>query len=664
MVTCYRFGTPIETGAVVKKCIPEKELFPHKVEGETISFTFAVEEEDQVFGLGENVRGMNKRGWTYTNYAFDNPNHQEDTHSLYGAHNFFVLAGANYVGIFVDFPGEVTFDVGYTNRKELKVTVQGTDFDVYYIEAGSILKIVKEFRGLIGTSYIPPKWGFGLGQSRWSYPTEADVLEVARQYKECDFPLDSIYLDIDYMERYKDFTVSKDNFPDLKGLAERFAKEDLHLVPIIDAGVKIEKGYDVYEEGVEKGYFCKDADGKDFVTAVWPGRTHFLDVLNSEARAWFGDFYKRLLDLGIDGFWNDMNEPSIFYTERGLKSIMDAFDEIRGKENLDLDVWFAFLGKVGAVSHNPEDHKLFYHNMDGKLVRHDKVHNLFGTYMTKAAAEAFEKYEPDKRILMYSRSSYVGMHRYSGIWMGDNKSWWSHLLMNLQMLPGLNMVGILYTGADMGGFGSDTTEDLLMRWLAVSAFTPLMRNHSSKGTRFQEPYRFAEKDAIRGLIQARYKLIPYLYSEFVKCAKRDDMMFRPLCFDFPQDRIARNVEDQLFVGESIMIAPVYTQNATGRNVYLPEPMKLIRLGVNEDLVGVDLEVGWHYLEVPLTDILVFIRSGHLLPLGKAVDRVSKLSDEDIILLGQDGCSYEYYNDDGYTKEIDLEKSMKLLTKGR
>ena len=307
----------------------------------------------------------------------------------------------------------------------------------------------------------------------------------------------------------------------------------------------------------------------------------FPDFLNEEARRWFGEKYKILLDYGIDGFWNDMNEPAIFYTEDHLKEVFLQLKDYEGK-NLDIRSFFNMQGIVGGLANNPDDYKRFYHEYKGKRYRHDKVHNLFGYNMTRAAGEAFERLSPDKRILMFSRSSYIGMHRYGGVWCGDNKSWWSHLLLNIQQMPALNMCGFLYSGADVGGFGADVTEDLLMRWTEFGIFTPLFRNHSAEGTRRQELYRFSDTESFKNIVNLRYSFIPYLYSEFMKAVNSDGMLFTPPAFEYPDDDMAYEVEDQLFVGDSIMIAPVYRQNATGRYVYLPEEMKLCRFRSYDD----------------------------------------------------------------------------------
>jgi len=486
-----------------------------------------------IYGLGEAVRGINKRGHLYINYNADDPHHHEDTNSLYGAHNFIIISGTKNIGLFFDYPGEITFDIGYTDYSTLKVSAKKADLYLYVITEDSAYDVVKSFRKMIGRSYIAPKFAFGYGQSRWGYRTKEDFIEVLREHRDNHIPLDMIYMDIDYMDSFKDFTYHKDNFADFPEFVAQMKAEKIHLIPIIDAGVKIEEGYDVYEEGIQNGYFCKKKDSNYFTAAVWPGYTHFPDFLNKDARKWFGHKYKMLLDDGIDGFWNDMNEPAIFHTPEGKKRLQELATEFAQNDDPSQDELWALSAKTLGVSNAREDYCAFYHNIDGKIVLHDEVHNLYGYNMTRAAGDAFEELSPNSRILMFSRSSYIGMHRYGGIWTGDNMSWWSHLLMNIKMMPSLNMCGFLYSGADLGGFGSNATEDLLLRWLAFGVFTPLMRNHSCDGTRLQEFFRFSHIERFRSIINVRYRLIPYIYSEYMKAALTDDMLFKPLAFDYP-----------------------------------------------------------------------------------------------------------------------------------
>lgn len=248
----------------------------------------------------------------------------------------------------------------------------------------------------------------------------------------------------------------------------------------------------ISEEGIKNNYFCNDIDGKPFVAAVQPGIVHFPDFLNKYVRLWFGKKYKFLVDKGIEGFWNDMNEPAIFYSEKRLQ---EAYKYIEGTKNKNLDIYsfFKLKDSVLGLSNNIDDYKSFYHDIDGEKVQHNKIHNLYGYNMTKSAAEGLKSIDENKRFLLLSRASSIGMHRYGGIWTGDNNSLCEHLEMNIKMMPNLNICGYMYTGADTGGFGGHCTEDLLTRWMEFSIFTPLLRNHSAMGTRRQEPFTFNEK---------------------------------------------------------------------------------------------------------------------------------------------------------------------------
>lgn len=660
----YVFGEPVETAAVVEEMpvvegepegftlvpLSEEELQKEGLakknhSGEIISKETAADElaakeeavkkenpiqnkalvyrmrkTTRVYGLGEANRGINKRGFRYVSFCSDEPSHTEEKESLYGAHNFLLLVEQEHAfGIFVDNPGKVIFDIGYEEINTLRIIPKYPDMVLYIITGGSVEEILKRFRKMIGKSYVAPKWAFGFGQCRWSYETAEKVNEVIENYEKNDMLLSSVYMDIDYMQDYKDFTVNPERFPDFKQYVEKIRQKGIRLVPIIDAGVKIEEGYDVYEEGVAGGYFVQEQDGRNFTAAVWPGYTHFPDFLNEKASTWFGEKYSTLLDMGIEGFWNDMNEPAIFYSKNKveqLKKELTDMDIAKEEDRLLNGIRWEFA----ELQNNPEDYETMVHMVDGKPVCHDRVHNLYGYRMSRAAGEYFTKYRETKpdadEILLFSRASYIGMHRYAGIWMGDNCSWWSHILLNLKMLPSLNMCGFLYIGADVGGFGCHSTEDLVMRWMALGVFTPLFRNHSALNTREQECYQFTDTPAFKDILDARYRLLPYLYETYLEAVEQDEMMYRPLAFVYPEDEVAVNVEDQLFLGRELMIAPVYTQNATGRYVYLPENMTFVKFGRNGEVITQLLAKGVHFVKVALHEVPFFVREGKRIKLVK------------------------------------------------
>ena len=666
MIQRFSFGHPFPTQSVVLSLPAESSPVPFLTPDGT-GWRFTLSEQAAVYGLGEMPRGINKRGWHYIANNTDESRHSEDKLSFYGAHNFLLVRdGSTCFGLFVDFPGKVYYDIGYTRHDLFSFHTETSDYDLYLLSGGNENAICKEFRTLIGRSYIPPRWAFGLAQSRWGYKTEEDVREVARQYKEHDLPLDMICMDIEYMQDYADFTVNKERSPDLAKLSADLKAQGIRLVPIIDAGVRIDPNDPTCTEGVEKGYFCKKADGTPFVAAVWPGKAYFADFLRPEVREWFGHKYKALTDCGIAGYWKDMNEPSLFYSPERLRAFLNDMAALREKDNIEQEEFFPrVVGGAMGLMNSPADYASFYHEVDGQKVRHDQVHNLYGGSMTRAAGEAFADLRPGQRTLLYSRSSFIGSHRYSGIWLGDNNSSWAQLLANIQMMPSVQMCGFLYSGADLCGFSSDTTPDLALRWLEFGLLTPLMRNHSAVGTRMQEYYRFPEVlPAVRNMIRLRYALLPYLYSEFMKAALENTSYFRPLAFDYPDDPDAREVEDQLLLGEGLMAAPVYVQNAHGRHVYLPEPMKLLRLRAVDDYDEEILPAGRHYIRCALDEVLLFLRPGHIVPVAQPANNTSELDDASLTLWSflPDGESAEYrmYRDDGVTTEYEKKEHWKTL----
>ena len=647
MITKWVSGCPYKLDAVVQEvpAVDHAEGLAACALGNGLEFTRALGDGDRVYGLGETSRGINKRGCRLINYNVDNAHHRPDTVSLYGAHNFIIVSGQEHWGFFFDTPARVIFDIDVTTQGVLSVQCDSANVAVYSIREDSDKAVAESFLRIIGRSYIPPLWAFGFGQSRWGYKTKADFRAVADGYQKRGIHLDYLCMDIDYMDRFIDFTFNPKNFPDFGDFCKEMKERGIRLVPIVDAGLKIEPGNPVYEEGVAKNYFCKNKEGKDFQAAVWPGMTHFTDFFQPEAREWFGRQYAFYTEQGVEGFWNDMNEPAIFYSREGLAERLDHPPVPH--EDGTIDHFGQAIGWLN-LSNAPEDYARFYHKVDGKMVRHDQVHNLYGYNMTRAASEGLASIAPGKRFLLFSRSSCIGMHRYGGVWTGDNHSWWSHLLLNLKMLPSLNMCGFLYVGADLGGFNADTSRDLLLRWLALGVFTPLMRNHSGSDTRRQEFYQFEGPEDFRSVIETRYRLIPYLYSEYMKAALNGDMLFKPLAFVYPEDEIALQTEDQLMLGNEVMIAPVYTQNATGRMVYLPEEMLFVKFGPDGRITQEVLPAGTHFVKVALNEVPLFIRKGACIPVADPAQTVADIDPATIRMIGWPGASYDRYDDDGVT----------------
>lgn len=683
MIEKFTFGNPVETSAVVQQMDSAGKgavmQFGTVQNNWPFEWTYQMDTQDMVFGLGEAMQGINKRGSIYEMWCSDVPNQSEFTKSMYGAHSFIMLYNASKYnsicfGVFFDTSSLITFDIGNTDSSILRVKTEDTGVNVYVITPSpdrldsQPSDVIRQFHHLIGQNYIPPKWAFGFQQSRWGYKTEDDVRTVAENYRKNNLPLDAICLDIDYMEDYKDFTVNKERFPDMQKLCSDLKKDGIRLIPIIDAGIKAQDGFDVFEEGKNGGFLCTKEDGSVFTAGVWPGLSAFPDFTNKKARAWFGSYYKRLTDLGIEGFWNDMNEPALFYTKEGLQKAFDKFHELESKE-LDVDSFFEFTPISTSTSNSMDDYKSFYNTVPEtenrneekvEKIRHDKVHNLYGANMVRAASEAFDSISPDKRLLLYARASHTASHRWGGIWTGDNQSTWSHLEQEIKMLPSLNMAGFLYSGADIGGFGGDATRELVLRWLALGVFTPLMRNHCAWNGRNQECYAFENTEDFKSILDFRYALIPYLYSEFIKASVSGGMLIRPIGFDFADDIHALATEDQLMVGEGIMIAPVYKPNAASRYVYLPETMTKVTW-CNGRISTEEKQKGSYYINVPLNTVIFFVRKGMAVPLVRPAKDTSSIDSTKYAMVGS-GNSYRLYEDDGFTKSIDIVRGIRTISK--
>lgn len=658
----FRFGTPFNTEAVTlnidASSFCETENLPQfkcEKKDNTYLFTYVMNKKQCIFGLGESLGGMNKRSHNYRMWNSDDPSHTEEKDALYGSHPFFIISDENEkIGIFIDFPTEFHIDAGFTQYDILSIKVPSENFDLYIFTGNSELQIVREYLKLTGTPYMPPKWAFGFQQSRWSYPNENAVTDVADKMADAGIPCDAIYIDIDYMDNYKVFTVDENKFADFKKFTAEMKQRGIRLIPIIDPGVRVEENYSVYEDGVKNNYFCKESDGKtDFTAAVWPGLVHFPDFLNDNVRTWWGQLYHFLWDAGIDGIWNDMNEPAIFYTPRKLEAAKKKIAERTINNSWD---FFEIRDSLGTLANRRDDYAEMYHLPgDGKsgIVSHENLHNLYGLNMTRATVDEFKKDFPDKRIFLLTRSSSAGAHRMAAIWMGDNQSWWSHLLLHIQMLVSLNICGFFYTGADVCGFSGNVSNELALRWMQFAIFSPLFRNHAALGTRNQEPYNFDDKttNRMRHFIRTRYKLLPYMYTEFVNAVKTLTPLCTPTAF---YDKSCQSLEcqDEFFLGRSILVTPVYQPNAQGRNVYLAgnRPYLYVKLCNN----GLDnfniVQAGNFYAEYSADEVAFFIKENCGVPTGVLEEDGKTFNTVEIIAFVSGVATASYYEDDGETND--------------
>ena len=453
---------------------------------------------------------------------------------------------------------------------------------------------------------MPQKWTLGYQQSRWGYSvSQKQVEKIAENLRKYDLPCDVLHLDIDYMKGYRVFTWRKDTYEAPEEFIKKMRKLGFRIITIIDPGVKKDDAdYKIYQEGIEKGYFVKATDGTVYVNEVWPGDAVFPDFGRQKVRQWWAKNCKYLVDLGVSGIWDDMNEPASF---RG---------EIPGD----------------VVFHNEEE-----------ASTHNKMHNVYGHNMAKATYEGLKKYS-GKRPFVITRAAYAGTQKFSTVWTGDNQSLWPHVQMMIPQLCNLGLSGFSFAGTDIGGFGADTTPELLTRWIEGALFSPLYRNHAALGTRSQEPWVFGEStlSIYRKYLKLRYRFIPYLYDEFYRETQTGLPVMRPLVLNYENDPHVYNLNDEYMVGEDILTAPVVQQGQTKRAVYLPKGEWI------DFWNGVEYSGGNTILvDAPIDKLPLFIKKDTILPWGKEVDHISDEPDKDMTFrVFGNGGKYRHYQDNG------------------
>lgn len=558
------------------------------------------------YGLGDKTGFLNKRGYEYMNWNTDNPDPQTDSfRALYKSIPFLITLRKEAVfGIFFDNTFRTYFDLGKESEDYYWFGSDQGNLDYYFIGGQTMKEVVKGYAGLTGCAPLPQLWTLGYHQSRWGYACEADVREIAEKLRHYALPCDAIHLDIDYMDRYRVFTVDQTRFPDLTQLSEDMAREGLHLVTIMDPGVKIEKGYDVYDEGIRKGCFALDEKGGVYENVVWPGDTAYPDFGKKEVRDWWGRLHSRLTDAGISGIWNDMNEPASFRGE--LPENVVFYDEERKS-------------------------------------CHSEMHNVYGHNMARATYDGLKKLT-GKRPFVITRACYSGSQKYAVVWTGDNHSIWAHLQMAIPQLCNLGLSGMPYAGTDIGGFGSDTTKELLCRWIEAGCFSPFCRNHASAGTRRQEPWAFDEEviRIYRKYLNLRYSLLPYFY-DLCRTQELEGLpLMRPLVLQYEKDEQVKNLNGEFMIGDSLLVAPVTEQGMTKKLVYLPE-------GEWYDYWTGRKYTGGQYriFSAALDECPLFVKAGSILPKYPPRLSVSGDKDNELILEVYPGhAQYTHYQDNG------------------
>lgn len=592
--------------------------------GDMPGCSFDAPPEEMYLGLGEKTGGLNKRGKRWTMWNTDRP-YLPWHDPLYQSIPFVIgMNGSRCWGIFFDNTFRSTFDMGKADKGKWSWMAHGGEINAYYIAGPALRDVTRRFFKLVGGVPMPPRWILGYHQSRYSYKTDAEVRRIAKNLRDLQIPCDVIHLDIHYMRDYRDFTFDPKRFPNPKQLASDLKRDGFRIITIVDPGVKEDNDWEVWRDGVSANMFCKYDKGGIVIKYCWPKRAGWPDFDRRDVRDWWGEQHRFYVDNGIAGVWNDMNEPSMW---NGAFYLADS-----------------------VIPTGFYDGKGMMHSHFGELQPHERCRNVFGMLENRASREGLLKHRPDERPAIITRSGYAGVGRYAIMWTGDNFSTWAHLRMSVPMQLNLGLCAEPIAGPDIGGFAMSSKPELYARWIQLGAFYPFCRTHTAIYTRRQEPYSFGKRveEIARRYIGLRYTLLPFIYSLVYNAHLFGDPIWRPMSYEFPDDREAAKLDDQFMMGSHLLIAPVMRRRATERSLYLPE-------GRWTDFFTGEVKRGPAKIAVfaPLEHLPIFVREGAVIPMGPLMQYTDERKTDPLTIHVYPGTgSGDLYEDDGISMQYE------------
>jgi len=567
-----------------------------------------LQEGERFIGLGEKTGPLDRFGNAYTNWNVDVFGYRADQDPLYSTIPFYIGVhhGLNY-GIFFDNSYQSDFNFGASNNRFSSFGAKGGEMNYYFIYSPAVAGIIESYTGLTGRMHMPPLWSLGYQQNRYSYYPDKEVLRIATTLREKKIPADGITLDIHYMDSYKLFTWNKERFSDPKSMNAALGKMGFKVTVINDPGIKVEKGYAAYEDGLKENVFIKYVDGQPYTGQVWPGWCHFADFTTEKGRSWWKTQMKVYSDNGVAGYWNDMNEIATW------------------GQKMPNNVLFGF---------------------DGHPTTHQQAHNVYGLEMNRASYEGARELT-GKRPFLLTRSGYAGLQRYTAIWTGDNRAEDDHMLAGVRLMNSLGLSGVAFTGMDIGGFTGNPTIGLYARWMQVGAFIPYFRNHTGVNTKAAEPWAFGEEvlEISRNYINLRYRLLPYMYSLFYRASQDGMPVMRSLAIDYTHDAniYEGRFQNEFMLGNALLIPPFESTKEYGE-IYLPAG-KWYSLYTDELHAGNNKTV----VSLGLQKLPVFVKAGSIIPMQTQIQSTMEKPADTLfvhVYKGDVANEFVYYEDDG------------------
>ncbi|MBC7653473.1 MAG: DUF5110 domain-containing protein, partial [Oligoflexus sp.] len=549
-----------------------------------------------------------RRGEGYTNWNTDAYGYATNRDPIYSSIPFYmgIHDGLNY-GIFLDNTYQTDFNFGASNDRFSSFAAQGGELNYYFIYHTQLKDIISSYTALTGRMKMPPLWSLGYQQNRYSYYPDTEVMRIAQTLREKKIPADGITLDIHYMDKYKLFTWDKERFGNPEAMNKKLNEMGFKTTVIVDPGIKVEKGYDAFEDGLKKDIFIKYPDGTNYTGQVWPGWCNFPDFTDERARSWWREKVKFFANTGVSGIWNDMNE-------------------------------------IATWGQKMPSNILF--NYDGKLASNKQAHNVYGMQMARSSFEGMVA-ATNKRPFILTRAGYAGLQRYTAIWTGDNRSEDDHMLLGVRLMSSLGLSGVSFTGMDIGGFTGGPSIGLFAKWIQLGAFNPYFRNHSAVNTKSSEPWTYGEEvtEISRNYISLRYKLLPYLYSTFNTSVSSGLPVVRSLAIDntFDAKIYDTQFQNEFLFGSAFLVAPFESTKNFG-NIYFPKG-NWYNLYTGEKQVGNSEKI----IRLSLNKMPVYVKESSIVPMQSLIQTTAEQPTDTLtinIYKGNINNSFVYYEDDG------------------
>lgn len=570
---------------------------------------------ERFVGLGEKTGNLDRRGEGYTNWNTDAFGYATNRDPIYSTIPFYIgiHSGLNY-GIFLDNTFQSDFNFGASNDRFSSFGAQGGELNYYFIYHKQLKDIIGTYTQLTGRMKMPPLWSLGYQQNRYSYYPDTEVMRIAQTLREKKIPADGITLDIHYMDKYKLFTWDKERFGNPQDMNKKLQDMGFKTTVIVDPGIKVEKGYEAWEEGVAKDLFIKYPDGTNYTGQVWPGWCNFPDFTNEKARAWWREKVKFFANTGVSGIWNDMNEISTWW------------------QKMPSNILF---------------------NYDGALASNKQAHNVYGSLMARSSFEGMVK-ATNKRPFILTRAAYAGLQRYTAIWTGDNRSEDDHMLLGVRLLTSLGLSGVSFTGMDIGGFTGNPSVGLYAKWIQLGAFNPYFRNHTAVNTKSSEPWAYGEEvtEISRNYVSLRYKLLPYLYASFYTSVSNGMPVARSLAIDntFDDKIYDTQFQNQFLFGDAFLVAPFESTKGFG-NIYFPKG-NWYNLYTGEKQAGNSEKI----VRLSLQKMPVYVKESSIVPMQSLIQSTAEKPSDTLsihVYKGNLNHTFVYYEDDG--ESYDYEK---------